>query len=71
MTAGSTIPLRSIERELMARLQSAWYWFIMVRIFSLVDSMVSMAFSSGDRTVCRKDAERSGNVAKKRTREVK
>lgn len=59
MTAGSTMPLSSMERGLMGRLQSAWYWLIMVRIFSLVDSMVSMAFSSGDKVVWGKRSKRS------------
>lgn len=48
------MPLSSMERGLMGRLQSAWYWLIMVRIFSFVDSMVSMAFSSGDKVVWRR-----------------
>lgn len=51
MTAGSTMPLSSMERGLIGRLQSDWYWLIIVKIFSFVDSMVSMAFSKGDKVV--------------------
>lgn len=47
MTAGSTIPLSNMDRGLMGRTSSPWYWFIIVRIFSLVVSIVSMAFSNG------------------------
>lgn len=59
ITAGSTMPLSSMERGLMGRLQSAWYWLIMVRIFSLVDSMVSMAFSKGDKVVWTESGRKS------------
>lgn len=65
MTAGSTMPLSSIERGLMGRVQSAWYWLIMVRIFSLVDSMVSIAFSNGDKVVW----EENPSITKNRRKE--
>ena len=45
------MPLSSMDRGLMARLKSVWYWLIRARIFSLVNSMVSMAFSNGERVV--------------------
>lgn len=65
MTAGSTMPLSSMERGLMGRLQSDWYWLIIVRIFSFVDSMVSMAFSKGDKVVWK---GREGSVGEKKVR---
>lgn len=52
MTAGSTIPFRSMDSGLMGRLSSLWYWFIIIRIFSLAVDMVSMAFSRGLMVVC-------------------
>lgn len=70
MTAGSTIPLRSIERGLMGRLQSAWYWLIMVRIFSLVDSIVSIAFSNGDKVVWVETPSRGTNSRRQKEREM-
>lgn len=59
MTAGSTIPFRSMDRGLMGRLSSLWYWFIIIRIFSLAVDMVSMAFSSGLMVVCWKRDHRN------------
>lgn len=47
MTAGSTMPLSSMERGFMANVSSHWYWLIKVRIFSFVFPIVSMAFSRG------------------------
>lgn len=52
MTAGSTIPLSSMDSGLMGRLSSLWYWLIIIRIFSLAVDMVSMAFSRGLMVVC-------------------
>ena len=54
MTAGSTMPFRSMESGLMGRLSSLWYWLIIIRIFSLAVDMVSMAFSRGLIVVCGK-----------------
>lgn len=52
MTAGSTMPLSSMERGLTGRLGSFWCRLISLRIFSFVFIMVSMAFSSGEMMFC-------------------
>lgn len=52
MTAGSTMPLSSMESGLMGRLGSFWCRLISLIIFSFVFIMVSMAFSRGEMVVC-------------------
>lgn len=52
MTAGSTMPFRSMERGLMGRLGSSRCCCTMLFILSLVSCMVSMAFSRGLISTC-------------------
>lgn len=52
MTAGSTMPLSSMESGLTGRLGSFWCRLISLIIFSFVFIMVSMAFSRGEMMVC-------------------
>lgn len=47
ITAGSTIPFRSMESGLIGRFSSLWYWLIIIKIFSFVVDIVSIAFSKG------------------------
>lgn len=53
MTAGSTMPLSSMDRGLMGRLGSLRWRWTMLLIFSLVSCIVSMAFSRGLISSCK------------------